>query len=197
MQAVKNLSLGGGGRAALVIGLHVVVIYFIATGLGVLKVPKTEQAMEAVMIETPQAAQPVQPAVVKPQLTEPTLDVPAPDTVPLPEIEVPSDMAANAITQSASDAVESTELQVANRVAPAYPPASLSAGEQGVVIFRVLVDEKGHPLEVNVMKSSGFARLDAAAQKAVSRWVFVPPTRDGAAVRSWSRVQVRFELKNA
>ena len=86
---------------------------------------------------------------------------------------------------------------MANRVAPVYPAASLRASEEGVVTFRVLVDERGRPLQVDVMKSSGHPRLDEAAKKAVSRWVFVPPSRDGQPVRSWSRVQVRFELKNA
>jgi protein TonB len=197
MQAVKNLSLGGSGRALFVIGLHVVVIYLVATSLGVIKNPLATEPMEATLIEPPQESTPIQPSVVKPELVEPTLDVPEPDTVPIPEIEVPSDVPSSAaITASTSNAVESTELQVANRVAPVYPSASLRASEEGAVIFRVLVDERGKPLQVDVMKSSGFSRLDEAAKRAVGHWTFVPPKKDGQPVRSWSRVQVRFELKN-
>lgn len=196
MQAEKRFSLAGSGRLMVVIGLHVVAIYLIATSLGIVKAPSFVKPMEAVMIEAPKESKPIKPTVVKPDLVEPTLDVPEPDTVPIPEIETPVESTA-AITAKQSNAVEATELQVSNRVAPTYPPASLRGGEEGTVTFRVLVDERGHPLQVNVMKSSGFPRLDDAATQAVRRWVFVPPTRNGQAVKSWSRVSVRFELKNA
>jgi periplasmic protein TonB len=196
MQAVKRFSLAGSGRLMLVIGLHVLAIYLIATSLGIVEAPGFVEPMEAVMIEAPKESKPVKPAEVKPELVEPTLELPEPDTVPIPEVDVPAEAPA-AISATQSNAVEATELQVANRVAPAYPPASLRAGEEGAVTFRVLVDERGHPLQVNVMKSSGHARLDDAAMRAVRRWVFVPPTRNGQPVRSWSRVSVRFELKNA
>ena len=63
--------------------------------------------------------------------------------------------------------------------------------------FRILVDEHGSPLQVQVLKSSGFSRLDDAAAQAIRKWTFVPPTRDGTQVRSWSRVQVRFQLETA
>ncbi len=32
-------------------------------------------------------------------------------------------------------------------------------------MFRVLVDEKGHPQDVQVLKSTGFPRLDQAAHR--------------------------------
>lgn len=196
MQATKKgFSLGGSGRALVVIGLHVVVIYLIATSLGIIKVPEFAAPMEAVMIDVPPESKPVQPKIVKPQLSEPTLEIPQPDMVPIPEVEVPVDVPSNAaISAIATEAVESTELQVANRVAPAYPPVSRRMGEEGTVTFRVLVDERGRPLQVDVMKSSGFPRLDNAALAAIRRWVFVPPTRDAQAVRSWSRVRVTFRL---
>lgn len=195
MQAIREFSLGSSGRALVVIGLHVAVVYFIATSLRIVPPLTLSAPMEAVMIETQQPTQPVEPVVVKPEFAEPTLDVPEPDAVPIPEVEVPTDVpASNAISAMASDAVESTELQVVNRVTPAYPPASRRLGEAGTVVFRVLVDENGHPLQVEVTKSSGFTRLDDAALQAIRRWIFVSPTRAGQPVRSWSRVQVRFRL---
>jgi len=198
MQAIKSLSLGGSGRALVVIGLHVMVIYLVATSLGIVKAPVLSQPMEAVLIATPQESKPIQPPVVKPQLVEPTLEIPQPDTVPIPQVQVPADLpASNAISAPLSNAMESTELQVASRVSPVYPAASLRANEEGAVILRVLVDEQGRPLQVDVLKSSGYQRLDDAAKRAVGHWVFVPPKQDGQTVRSWSRVQVRFELKNA
>lgn len=42
-----------------------------------------------------------------------------------------------------------------------YPPRALAAGEQGVVGFEVALDKAGHPTSCQVVKSSGFPRLDA------------------------------------
>jgi periplasmic protein TonB len=194
MQAIRNLSLGGSGRAILVIGMHVLVIYLVATSLGIIKAPLDTTPMEAVMIETPPQNEPLEQPVIKPELIEPTLEIPQPDVIPIPEVEVPIDVPTSSAVTAATEAVEATQLTVSNRVAPQYPPQSRRLGEEGVVIFRVLVDENGRPMQVNVMKSSGYSRLDDSAKRAIGKWTFVPPTRDGQPVRSWSRVQVRFRL---
>lgn len=204
MQAVKNGPpsphesnvLGRSGRALLVIGAHVVVIYLIATSLGIVKAPSFVKPMEASIIEAPKEEQkPVE--VVKPEMEQPQLDV-QPEDLPVPEVEVPVEVPTEStMAATPTQAVESTELAVSNRVAPVYPPASRRAGEQGVAQFRILVDEHGKPLQVNVVKSSGFPRLDEAAAAAIRKWTFVPPTRNGAKVQSWSRVAVRFELSAA
>src|SRR5687767_479461 len=82
MQAIKSLSLGGSGRALVVIGLHVVVIYLVMTSMGIVKAPLMTEPMEAVLIEAPQESKPLPQTQVKPELLEPTLDIPQPDTVP-------------------------------------------------------------------------------------------------------------------
>jgi len=48
----------------------------------------------------------------------------------------------------------------------AYPPESRAAGEQGVVILRLVVDGSGRPTAVSVARSSGHPRLDRAAVEA-------------------------------
>ena len=70
-------------------------------------------------------------------------------------------------------------------------------GEAGTVQVRVLVDERGRPKEVNVAKSSGFARLDEAAMEAVRRWRFVAATNDQGPVASWTQVAITFRLTDA
>ena len=195
MQAMNGFWFERGGRALVVIGAHLVIVYLIATSLGIVPKPMLTLPMEATIIELPQQSEPMEPALVKPELVEPVLDMQQPDLVPIPEIEVPTDVvAAPALSAAPTEAVESTELAVSSRIAPAYPAQSRREGEQGVVTLRVLVDERGRTVEVNVQKSSGFPRLDAAALQAIRRWTFVPPTRNGQPVRSWSRVQVRFQL---
>src|SRR4051794_8608329 len=117
-QAVKSFSLAGSGRLLVVIGLHVAAIYLIATSLGIVKAPSFIEPMEATLIETPQETKPVEP--VKPELIEPTLDIAEPDVIPIPEVDVPVDIPSNAAVSAApAEAVESAELAVTNRVAPA------------------------------------------------------------------------------
>ena len=46
-----------------------------------------------------------------------------------------------------------------------YPAESRAAGEQGVVLLRITVNATGRPTAVGVVRSSGFARLDRAAEE--------------------------------
>lgn len=77
---------------------------------------------------------------------------------------------------------------------PAYPHASRRLGEQGKVVLRVHVSAAGLPEKIEVSSSSGFVRLDRAAEEAVSRWRFVPAQRGVEAVAAWVRVPIRFQL---
>src|ERR1043166_7184521 len=156
--------------------------------------------MEAVIIDSPPAEKSEPVKVVKPDLEQPQVDVP-PIEDTIPEIEVPADEPApNAISAQQSPAApvgETANMKVSNRVDPVYPPSSRRAGEQGTGMFRVLVDEKGRPSDVQVLKSSGFPRLDEAAIEAIRKWTFSPAMQNSQAVRSWTRVQVAFKLENA
>ena len=80
---------------------------------------------------------------------------------------------------------------------PVYPPQSRRAGEQGTVVFNVLVDEKGHPQQINIAKSSGFDKLDQSALQAIHRWMFNPAVRGSQKVAAWTSVRVTFRLENA
>ena len=80
--------------------------------------------------------------------------------------------------------------------APAYPPASRRLGEEGRVVLRVLVDRDGVPGEVAIKTSSGFPRLDQAAEDAVRRWKFVPARQGDEAVRAAVLVPIVFNLRD-
>jgi protein TonB len=49
------------------------------------------------------------------------------------------------------------------RPVAAYPAESRAAGEQGIVVLRIIVSAEGRPTSVSVGRSSGFPRLDRAA----------------------------------
>lgn len=183
----------------LVVGLHLALIYAVAGSLGIVELPGFAKPMEAVIIDSPpeQKSEPV--PIVKPALEQPQIETPPiEDTVP--EIEVPTDEPApNAITAETSPApaTETANMKVNRRVDPVYPASSRRDGEQGTGVFRVLVDEKGHPMDVQVLKSTGFPRLDSAALEAIRKWAFSPAVQNSQPVQSWTRVQVAFRLENA
>jgi periplasmic protein TonB len=198
MQA-KTSPLRRGGTGLLILALHAIVIYAIAMSLGVIKVPEFAQDMEAVIIDAPQVEEP-KPIEVKPELAELTPDVPMPEAIPEIPPEVPVEappVVENAIATTPEAAPEVENLAVSNRVNPVYPPASRRAGEQGVVMLRVLVDERGRPGDIQVMQSSGFPRLDQAALDGVRKWTFKPAKNGSTPILSWTRVQVKFELKTS
>jgi protein TonB len=78
--------------------------------------------------------------------------------------------------------------------APVYPAMSKRMGEQGKVVLRVLVNDKGLPEQVQVHASSGFARLDEAARQAVLRALFKPHVEEGRAVPVYVLVPLNFKL---
>lgn len=79
---------------------------------------------------------------------------------------------------------------------PNYPPDSIAAGEKGVVGISVLVSAEGIPLNVKVVKSSGFGRLDRSATIAVKNHRFKPATRNGVAIPYSYTFNVNFSFKS-
>jgi protein TonB len=62
------------------------------------------------------------------------------------------------------------------------------------VLLRVLVGADGDPRDIVVKASSGFERLDRAAQETVRRWRFVPARMGTVAVDAWVIVPIVFAL---
>lgn len=79
--------------------------------------------------------------------------------------------------------------------APPYPLLSRRLGEQGRVLLRVRIEADGSASAAQIYASSGFVRLDHAAQQAVLRWRFVPGSRNGEAQPMWFLVPIHFVLE--
>jgi protein TonB len=81
-----------------------------------------------------------------------------------------------------------------NNPAPAYPTLSRRLREEGTVFLELMIEPDGLVSDIRVKTSSGFARLDAAALAAVSKWRYVPAKRGGVAI-SFRYVQpIEFSL---
>jgi protein TonB len=66
--------------------------------------------------------------------------------------------------------------------------------EVGTVQFRVRVSATGLPLEIQMAKSSGYARLDEAGLTALRKCKFQPASRSGQALEAWVLVPIEFSL---
>jgi len=84
-------------------------------------------------------------------------------------------------------------IPVIRSVPPTYPPASVSAREQGYVVVQVLVDERGRARRVEVARSSGFWRLDQSTVTAIRQWKFAP-TNGSDGIEARTMIQWTFEL---
>ena len=80
---------------------------------------------------------------------------------------------------------------------PEYPDSARSAGKEGRVLLRVLVDAQGKTKTVEVNLSSGSGALDRAAVDAIWRWRFSPARHGDRRVESWVRIPIDFRLTDA
>jgi periplasmic protein TonB len=73
------------------------------------------------------------------------------------------------------------------------PAISTRLGESGRVIVKVQVGLNGKALQVLVIKSSGFDRLDDNAVKTVMQWRFRPGIQNGLPEVMWVEQSVRYD----
>jgi protein TonB len=121
---------------------------------------------------------------------------PEPQTEPEAEPE-PVVEAAPAPQMPAGPVSLSSELSVAcpHLNAPTYPALSKRLGEEGKLVLRVELDEKGYVNVAHVVNSSGFKRLDEAAMTAVKTWRCTPTVRNGQPVRAVALQPFNFVLQ--
>lgn len=164
---------------------------------------------------------PAEPAPTKPAPVETTAEQPAPsqprrphaaEPVPEPSIAEPATAPPVATSPAATPAQpRATQQEIRakppvtaprfdaaylNNPPPSYPPLSRRLGEQGRVLVRVFVNPNGAPAKVQLSKSSGHPRLDAAAKTAVKGWRFVPARRGDEPVGAWVLVPIAFNLRS-
>lgn len=144
------------------------------------KKPKARQ----LVAETPVLSESEPIAPPPPAEPEPEPVVEAPPAPPAPQ------MPAGPVTLSSELSVGCPQLN-----APAYPPLSRRLGEEGKLVLRVELDEKGHVHLAQVVDSSGFKRLDEAAMAAVKTWRCNPPMRNGQPVRAIALQPFNFVLQ--
>jgi protein TonB len=122
---------------------------------------------------------------------------PAPATPPAPPVVMVAEAAPPAppVPAAAPKELPASAIQYLEPPEPMYPRASRRLGETGLVVVRVFVGADGLPKQLQVLRSSGFARLDDAALEGVRRARFKPPTENGQPTAGWARIPIPFELE--
>jgi TonB family protein len=83
--------------------------------------------------------------------------------------------------------------QLIAKVEPEYSEEARKAKFQGTVVLTVVVDEKGNPRDLKVLRPLGLG-LDQKAIEAVEKWRFKPGMKDGRPVAVLATVEVNFRL---
>jgi periplasmic protein TonB len=198
---------------ALVVIIHVLFVWVLASGLGKKVVEVVMGPVETRMIEElPEEDEPPPPP---PELETPPPYVPPPEiSIEIPVDSGPTTAISNVTSERpfaapppvAAPAAKPVERDVvrtppttqgkgARATKPEYPPSSRRAGEEGTVTLKAFVSENGRASQVEVVKSSGFPKLDDAAVQEVQRnWRFAPGKEDGKPVAMWHTFAVTFRL---
>lgn len=143
----------------------------------------------------------------------PPVDVPPP-VVPPPLIDLPAfEGPTTAITakvqetprpqpQTPARQVQITPPRIKARgdrimaaIAACYPSASRRLSEEGRVMLTITIDAAGKVGAMSVSQSSGFPRLDGAAECVVRRLPFDPGKRDGQPVDAQATLPIVFKLE--
>lgn len=191
-----------------ILGLHVAVSWLIAVGLAprllrslvpdpppVVVLPRAE---ERTVLAKPG---PVEAASFRPEpVARPDVVVPVFPEV-MPPAETPTEEG-GVRTASASVAerfvppgLRTHDRRLAALVDACYPAAARRRGEQGRALVHVTIGADGLARNWHVRQSTGYSRLDAAADCVIERLEFAPGTRAGRAVEAEATLPIVFRLE--
>lgn len=159
-----------------------------------------EPAKPQVVAKPPEKAKPVLKKEPKPKKPEPVKEKPKTVAKKPRPVEPEQAVAQRSVTERSqspglsNEPVMVTEPAIRNWVEPRYPRLAQRRNQQGSVMLDVIVDERGNPITVDVLESSGYPVLDKAAIDAVKRWSFEPEQRNQQFVRSRVHIPVVFEI---
>ena len=87
-----------------------------------------------------------------------------------------------------------TPPRVLVKVEPKYSEDARNARVEGTVVLFVVIDERGKPRDLRVIRPLGFG-LDQRAIECVEKWKFSPGTKDGLAVPVQATIEVNFRFR--
>lgn len=161
--------------------------------------PLPELPLPKEMEPPPKPRRPVVTTPVPPPRPQPAPPVAA-ESPAMPTASAPVEPTAPTGSDAATDAPvqvpggETRQLAYDGTLHARYPAPSIRAREEGTVLLRVLVDAEGRVERVEIARSSGHPKLDAAARDAVRNGRFKPVLIAGKATPAWGLVPIEFRL---
>lgn len=190
---------------SVIVTLHAAAIYGLTQVRTERKGTMPQQPIAVRMIALPQERVETKPIAVK--TIAPTISIDPPQVpIDVPIIAEESSRAISVAVQAAAPVASSAEqhapklistVEYVREPAPRYPPQSRKLREQGLVMLRVLIDEKGVACSIEIENSSGYARLDHAAREAVAHAAFRPYVEDGEPRRAVVLIPIEFYLNRS
>lgn len=202
VQAAAGRRVMGLGGVAL---FHALLLWALVSGLARKAVEILPAPIETKILEERTAEEEPPPP------PPPEFDEPPPPFISPPEINIasPPPASVNAITAVTHEAPPPTAPpapKAAVRVPPVvkasacrqpeYPSMSERLGETGSVVLQLLVGVDGRVIDSRIARSSGYERLDRAAQEALSRCRFTAGTEDGIPIPAWAQMKYTFRQQN-
>ena len=86
------------------------------------------------------------------------------------------------------------EARLAQPGSPLFPKSSRLNGEEGIVRFRLSISKNGEVVEAEILRSSGYSRLDQSAMSWVRAAEFIPARQNGKPISSTKGLDVAFRL---
>ncbi|WP_297574371.1 energy transducer TonB [uncultured Deefgea sp.] len=110
--------------------------------------------------------------------------------------EVDSALSSPAVSAATTDFAVQYRAAYLNNPEPEMPRLSRIKMESGKVQLQVRVSAAGEPMDVKVLTSSHYPRLDAAALNTVkTQWRFIPAQKNGVAIEANVVFAIEFNLK--
>lgn len=176
---------------------HALLIALIAVVVPAEQLKAAIQPMAVRLVEIlPDLPKPKPPEPPKPKKLQPPPPLPLLTSNAVSDTAPPIDVAPAPVTAPVAVTAARFDADYLHNPKPVYPHASRRLGEQGKVLLRVFVSAAGLAEKVEIKLGSGFARLDQAAEEAVSRWRFVPAKRGEQAIAAWVQVPIIFQLES-
>jgi TonB family protein len=85
-------------------------------------------------------------------------------------------------------------MEIAKKVAPAYPAGAKAAGVQGAVLLEAVVGKEGIPMSLRVLNSQVDPELARSAVEAVNQWRYRPTLLNGDPVEVITEITVNYTL---
>lgn len=189
------------GSVAIVVGIHIAVIFGLIAALNQGALLKQLQEIKATVDtpkEKPKAPPPPPPDLVKPPppvAIVPVFQVAAPPPAPVQVKPPPPAAPPPKAVVASSDPLKPI---MRTHTIPPYPPISVRLNESGTTLMEVHITVQGNVDDCKILNTSSSDRLDTAACDYVKRvWRWQPPTNQGAPVAVSTRVSVKWDLKDA